>query len=137
MGRSELVCAVVVAALMAGGCHDGPGLHGGHRAPPPGGEATMTLQPGAAEWKASPQLQEYYEATKAAFANGPDAVDIGAYEVRSREIFIALADATGASREEMLDHLKDIPGQVVRIVREDPSVLDSYEAFWVALAGPD
>jgi len=53
------------------------------------------------------------------------------------EIFTAFADATGSSREAMLDHLKGIPRQVVGIVREDPSVLDSYDAFWAALAGPD
>jgi hypothetical protein len=37
----------------------------------------------------------------------------------------------------MLDHLKLIPRQVVGIVKENPAVLQSYDAFWAALAGPD
>ncbi len=34
-------------------------------------------------------------------------------------------------------HLKLIPRQVVGIVKENPAVLNSYDAFWAALAGPD
>lgn len=36
----------------------------------------------------------------------------------------------------MLEHLKDIPRQIVAIVAGDPAVLDSYENFLVALRGP-
>jgi hypothetical protein len=35
-----------------------------------------------------------------------------------------------------VEHLKDIPRQMVGIVKDDPKVLDSYEAFTVALMGP-
>jgi hypothetical protein len=36
----------------------------------------------------------------------------------------------------MLDHLKDIPRQIVGIVKDDPSVLESPDKFWIAMAGP-
>ena len=36
----------------------------------------------------------------------------------------------------MVDHLKDIPGQMVGIAKDDPKVLDSYDNFVVALMGP-
>ena len=42
----------------------------------------------------------------------------------------------GASPEGMVDHLKDIPQQMVGIVKDDPKVLDSYDNFIVALMGP-
>jgi hypothetical protein len=36
----------------------------------------------------------------------------------------------------MIDHLKNIPREMVGIVKQDPQVLDSYENFLVALRGP-
>ena len=43
----------------------------------------------------------------------------------------------GMSAEGMVDHLKDIPAQLVDIVKHDPKVLDSYANFKVALMGPE
>lgn len=102
---------------------------------PPPQPTTVDIQ-GAAEWKQSPQLRAYYDATVATFANGTD-IDVDAYEARSFEIFREFARANGRSEQGMVDHLKLIPRQVVDIVKADPSVLKSYDAFWVALAGPD
>jgi hypothetical protein len=36
----------------------------------------------------------------------------------------------------MVDHLKNIPREMVMIVKRDPTVLESYESFMVALRGP-
>jgi hypothetical protein len=36
----------------------------------------------------------------------------------------------------MVDHLKLIPGQVVKIAREDPEVLKNYDNFTAAIFGP-
>ena len=37
---------------------------------------------------------------------------------------------------QMEDHLKDIPRQVVGIVKDDPKVLVSYDKFMLAMMGP-
>jgi len=96
---------------------------------------TVDIQ-GANEWKRSPHMHAYYEETVATFKNGTD-IDVDAYEARSFAIFREFARANGMNEAAMLDHLKLIPRQVVGIVKENPAVLNSYDAFWAALAGPD
>jgi hypothetical protein len=64
-------------------------------------------------------------------------VDVDAYEAKSFGIFREFAKANGVPEAAMLDHLKLIPRQVVGIVKDDPSVLKSYDAFWIAMVGPD
>ncbi|MGH8178795.1 MAG: hypothetical protein ACREV5_21260 [Steroidobacter sp.] len=96
---------------------------------------TVDIQ-GAGEWKRSPHMRAYFDATVATFANGTD-IDVDAYEARSFALFREFARANGMNEEGMIDHLKLIPLQVVGIVKENPAVLKSYDAFWAALAGPD
>lgn len=106
---------------------------------PPRGDApqpeTVDIQ-GASEWKRAPHMRAYYELTVATFAKGTD-IDIDEYEARSFAIFREFARANGGSEEAMVDHLKLIPRQIVDIVKENPAVLKDYDAFWVALSGPD
>ncbi len=96
---------------------------------------TVDIQ-GAGEWKRSPHMRAYYDETLATFKSGTD-IDVDAYEARSFAIFREFARAQRMNEEAMLDHLKLIPRQVVGIVKENPAVLYSYDAFWAALAGPD
>ena len=96
---------------------------------------TVDIQ-GANEWKQAPQMRAYYEETVKTFAKGMD-IDVDAYEARSFAIFREFARANGMNEAGMLDHLKLIPRQVVGIVKENPAVLNDYDAFWAALAGPD
>ncbi len=136
--RAICLSAACAALALLAGCHPHAAHpHAAHHHAASEAPSTVSLQGDPQSWKASPHIRDYYEATRAAFANGADAVDVPAYEARSREIFTVFADASGADREAMLDHLKDIPRQVVGIVRDDPTVLDSYDAFWVALSGPE
>lgn len=122
--RHLFLCIALAAVLTAGCAHEA--RH----------EAQAVDIQGARAWKASPHMRQYYDLTVATFANGTD-IDVDAYEARSFDLFREFARANGASEAGMVDHLKLIPRQVVGIVKEDPAVLKSYDAFWAALAGPD
>ncbi|HEX5008715.1 MAG TPA: hypothetical protein VFV70_16495 [Hyphomonadaceae bacterium] len=145
----------VFAAVAVAACHpvggsphgDGANPHASPQAHaqaapqsgPNSGDVTVDIQGGYDAWRRSPFLHQYYDLTKAAFADGAEKVDFAAYQEKSYAIFRAFGAATGggkAAEEGMLDHLKDIPRQMVGIVKEDPSVLESYDRFWVALSGP-
>ncbi|MGH6966127.1 MAG: hypothetical protein ACREE0_16715, partial [Phenylobacterium sp.] len=71
------------------------------------------------------------------FAQGPAKVDVAGYEQKSFAIFRAFGVSRGTGAEHMQDHLKLIPRQVVGIVKEDPTVLDSYANFVAAVFGPE
>jgi uncharacterized protein YyaL (SSP411 family) len=139
---SFLSAVAIVALLAAAGCSHGSGhTHARkqtaeRRTSSDASEPTTVDIQGAGEWKRSPHMRAYYDATVATFANGTD-IDVAAYEARSFAIFREFARANGMSEEGMLDHLKLIPRQVVDIVKENPAVLKDYDAFWAALAGPD
>ena len=123
----------VAALLVTTGCAQQP------KHEPSAHEAeatTVDFQDDSSSWKRSPHMHAYYDETVKTFANGTD-IDIDAYEARSFEIFRAFARASGASEAAMVDHLKLIPRQVVGIVKEDPAVLKSFDAFWAALVGPE
>jgi uncharacterized protein YggE len=124
------LCAIAVVALLASaGCSQHPARSADSQ------PSTVDIQ-GAGEWKRSPYMRAYYDATVATFAKGTD-IDVDAYEARSFAIFREFARASGASEQGMIDHLKLIPRQVVAIVRENPAVLKDYDSFWAALAGPE
>lgn len=90
----------------------------------------------AASWMADPHMHDFYDAARAAFAGGTANVDVPAFEAKSRVIFHDFAVSRKVDPAAMQDHLKAIPGQIVAIAKEDPKVLDSYDAFSAALVGP-
>ena len=133
------LCGFAAAALMLAG----PAmawqatLPPGHPPVPAGHPATANMQGNdEAAWIADPHMHAFYEATRTAFANGPARVDINAYEQTSFGIFRDFGVARGMGAAHMQDHLKLIPRQVVQIVKEDPTVLDSYDNFVAATFGP-
>jgi hypothetical protein len=128
--------AVAVLLAAAGCVHDSAHSSGGAAAAQSTTDDVHVDIQGAGEWKKAPQMRAFYDATVATFANGTD-IDVDAYEARSFAIFREFARASGVSEAGMVDHLKLIPRQVVGIVKEDPAVLKSFDAFWAALAGPD
>ena len=98
--------------------------------------ATRSLQGDQSGWIDDPHWKTYYELTRRAFANGPSKVDEAAYTKASYALFRDFAVAKGVPPEHMVEHLKLIPGQLVKIVREDPEVLKSYDNFIAATFGP-
>ena len=107
----------------------------GEAAPPP---QTITLDAQGGdypEWFQNPHMVEFY-ALSVEMLRAAGRVDAAAYEQRSYAIFRAFAESLGANPDGMIDHLKAIPREMVGIVAEDPTVLDSYASFLVALRGP-
>jgi hypothetical protein len=134
MTRGILLSIVAIMAMFStAGCSHAP-RHS--RPSEPAAQPTTVDIQGANEWKQSPYMQAYYELTVATFKNGSD-IDVDAYESKSFAVFREFARANGRNEQAMVDHLKLIPRQVVAIVKEDATVLNSYDSFWAALAGPD
>jgi hypothetical protein len=87
-------------------------------------------------WINDPAFHAFYQATRDAFANGPDRIDRAAYEARSKEIFSAMATARNMPVDALLDHLKAIPGEMIQNATREPEILTSYDKFVEALMGP-
>jgi hypothetical protein len=108
------------------------GQHSQHAEPQ---TITLDAQGHSPEWEQSPHWRHFYELSVEMLRGNP-MPDVAGYEQKSYEIFRAFARSMGASPEGMIDHLKNIPREIVGIVKEDPQALDDYESFLVALRGP-
>jgi hypothetical protein len=97
---------------------------------------TLDARGGGDEWFQNPHMVEFYALSVEMLRANRGAIDVTGYEQRSYAIFRAFAESMGADAGGMLDHLKAIPRQMVGIVADDATVLDSYENFLVALRGP-
>ena len=98
--------------------------------------ARNTMQGDQQSWIRDPHMHAFFDLTVKAFANGPDKVDEVRFHDEAMAIFRDFAVSRHVPPAAMEDHLKLIPGQVVRIARDDPKVLQSYDAFVVATFGP-
>jgi hypothetical protein len=109
-----------------------------HSPPPPAAApgSAVDLQGDANAFMNNPHIRAFYDLSVATLRPGAPPLDVKAYEEKSFAIFRALGVSRGGSAEAMQDHLKLIPRQVIQIVKEDPTVLDSFENFKVALIGP-
>ena len=141
--KTKIVVASAVTLVLVGvaaAYHHAPFLHSHAGVAAHGGASSQTVtlnaQPGTDDFRSSPHVRAFYELTVQAFANGPDNVDLAAYEQKAFAIFRELGTSIGGSPAAMQDHLKDIPRQLIGIVRDDPHTLDNYDNFAVALLGP-
>ena len=127
---SRLMIATFVGALNA--C-SGEAVfhHGGQEAAP----ATISLRQNDFALCGQTFWDDLYAMTVHVFRIGAENVSTDAY---AEEVFALVRDAEEfeGSAEEFVDHIKDIPAQLVEIVREDSAVLDSCDNFSVALVGP-
>jgi hypothetical protein len=108
----------------------------GPQAPQP--SASLDLQ-GSKEqrsWRENRHMHAFYDLSVAALAKDPANADVAGFEQKAFGLFRAMATEAGGDPDAMQDHLKLIPRQVVQIAKEDPTVLDSYDNFIVALMGP-
>lgn len=107
-----------------------------HASAPPTGTTAHMQGNDEQAWINDPHMHAFYQATRTAFAAGPAKVDVDGYEQTSFAIFRDFAPVMHMKPEQMVDHLKLIPRQVVQIVKDDPTVLDSYDNFVAATFGP-
>jgi hypothetical protein len=128
-----LALAAALASLSLGHC-----AHAQHATEGAQGETiTLDAQGGDyPEWFQNPHMVEFYALSVEMLRANAGRLDAAAYERKSYAIFRAFAHSLGADPDGMIDHLKAIPREMVAIVRDDPTVLDSYESFLVALRGP-
>ena len=110
-------------------------VHARQAAPAQGGQ-TLSLQGDQSAWINNDHMRGFYALSKEMLGKGAPPLDAASYREKSYAIFRAFGTSMGMSPDGMVDHLKDIPGQMVDIVKDDPEVLDSYDNFVVALMGP-
>ena len=96
---------------------------------------TLDAQGHSPEWEQSRHWRDFYTLS-VEMLRGNASPDVAAFERKSYEIFREFARELGASPEGMIDHLKNIPREIVAIAKDDPKILDSYDDFLVALRGP-
>lgn len=128
------IAAVLAVGLTACDGHMPMHGHAGKHAPP--GQVNLQGNDQAA-FMANPNVRAFYDLTVKTFARGADKVNFPVYRDQSYALFRAMGTSMGVGPAAMQDHLKDIPGQMVQIVREDPTVLKDFETFKVALIGPE
>ena len=84
-------------------------------------------------------MHAFYDLTKETLGAGGLKATSGpafeAYRDKSYAIFRAFGAQAG-NADGMVDHLKDIPRQMVGIVKDDPKVIESFANFRLALEGP-
>jgi len=79
---------------------------------------------------------DLYELTVAVFAPGAVNVKLAELEEQIFTLVRTSDEFAGGGAEAFVEHIKDIPAQLLQIIREDPAVLDSCANFSVALVGP-
>ena len=113
----------------------GPSQAGEVGAPATQGQ-TLSLQGDQSAWINNDHMRGFYALSKEALGKGAPPLNVESYREKSYAIFRAFGKSMGSDPDLMVDHLKDIPGQMITIVKDDPKVLDSYDSFVVALMGP-
>lgn len=82
-----------------------------------------------------PFYDNLYALTVKVFAEGASNVVPEEYAEQVVALVHSSAEFAG-NADAFVDHIKDIPGQLVEIILEDPEVLASCANFSVALVGP-
>ena len=127
----------LIAAALLATAGVAAGAQAQHGAPAPAGQSANLQGEDPRKFMDNPQMRAFYDLSVATLRPGAPPLDLKAYEQKSYVIFHAFGEARAkGGGPGMVDHLKLIPGQVVKIARDDPKVLDSFDAFIDAMVGP-
>lgn len=133
--RTILSAAAGAAMLAAMYAPAASAQHGQGQVPPENG--STSLQGDTKSWSDNAHMRAFFDLTRDTLGKGAPPLDFEAYREKSYAIFRTFGVSMGMSADGMVDHLKDIPAQLVDIVKDDPEVLNSYANFTVALMGPE
>ncbi|PCI82141.1 MAG: hypothetical protein COB20_00605 [SAR86 cluster bacterium] len=97
--------------------------------------ATVSMRQNDFALCGQPFYDDVYALTVEIFAEGAENVNLEYYQ---EQVFALVRSSKefGDDAEAFVVHIKDIPGQLVDIIFEDPEVLASCANFSVALVGP-
>ena len=112
-----------------------PAVHAQHGGKPAEAEATVSLRQNDFALCGQPFYDDLYALTVKIFDERAGSVSPEYYAEQVFALVHASVEFAG-SAAAFVDHIKDIPRQLVEIIREDPEVLGSCENFSVALVGP-
>jgi hypothetical protein len=138
------IVVMAVFAVAVAGCDQVQNLHGGNPHAPAAahaeqsGVAAIDLQGGRMDCSEA-GVRGFYDISVEAFANGAEKVDLEAYKQKTFTFMREGMNREGIEAKQIdawIDHIKDIPRQMIGIVKDDPKVLETCEAFSMALSGP-
>jgi hypothetical protein len=134
---AHLAVAAVVAAVIGLASAAHAQHSGGHGAAAAPSNSSNLQGPDAGQsWRSDPHMKQFYELSVASLGQGVDHADVDGYEQKAYAIFRDFAPSMHMTPDQMQDHLKLIPRQMVKIVHDDPAVLASLDSFEDALFGP-
>jgi hypothetical protein len=137
MRPSNLAYAAVAAAALALAAPSfAQHPEGAHVAATPPKSANLQGPDAGQAWRSDVHMKQFYDLSVASLGKGTDHADVDAYEQKAYAIFRDFAPTMHMTPDQMQDHLKLIPRQMVKIVHDDPKVLDSLANFEDALFGP-
>jgi len=112
-----------------------PATYAQHGSKPLDAEATVSLRQNDFALCGQPFYDGLYALTVKIFDESTGSVSPEYYAEQVFALVHSSAEFVG-SAAAFVDHIKDIPRQLVEIISEDPEVLASCENFSVALVGP-
>lgn len=97
--------------------------------------ATVSMRQNDFALCGQPFYDDVYALTVEIFAEGAEDVNLETYQ---EQVFalVRSSEEYGGDAKAFVVHIKDIPGQLIEIILEDPEVLASCANFSVALVGP-
>ena len=113
----------------------GEAVNAQHAGGQDGVEATVSIRQNDFALCGQPFYDDLYALTVEVFADGASSVVSSEYAARVFALVRAAEEFAG-NADAFVDHIKDIPDQLLQIIREDPTVLASCASFSVALVGP-
>lgn len=114
-------------------------MHGDGDAPAPSGAGPVTIsfaQNDDFYLCNDPFWLGVYDMMREVYSIGIDNVTVELLQEKTFAFMRSWPEFTPEQAEGWVEHVKDIPGQFVTIIREDPAVLDNCDNFSVAAVGP-